>query len=592
MALPPSAKKLRNTTLTPKYRAEQYPGDFYVSGDMLFCTFCQHSVDWKRKNTCDDHLLSKSHLKKKETHSANASRQPRQTCVTASFKSADLRKDFVEDFVSMCAEADIPLEKLGKIRPFLVKHCKQGGALPENASSLRQLHLPRVFEQHISSVLQKIRGKKLSVVVDETTDARDCSVLNIVIGVENQYFLVDVVFMDRCNFSTVSQAIVASLHSNNLHLNDVWAVVTDNAAYCIKAYREVLQGLMPSSVHVTCLCHIINLVGETWQHFKYLSDVSSLVTWMRSVFFKKPARKRRWLNFLINKEVVQVKIPPEAVCTRWNSWFEAVKYHTKHVHQYRDFLLAEESTAMAVTNILSLVETEEKVQTLTLKLTFISEACSKLMTSLTILEGTHRPTAVSAYNVMEELGSYLVNGTAKTCGYGPEMDELLRQLKIREKREVLDNLHEAFHLAFTKFSKHWDQHPAREVYRLLRVFDPRQAPAMEKRIEAYTTLKPMANPSPELSEEWMAYQHCVSREPLPTDMELANYWRGMSTRFPRVAEVAVPYIYFPVSSVDCERTFSKYKTLLTDKRETLTEQNTKRLAIMYFNGDVSARWDT
>ena len=157
---------------------------------------------------------------------------------------------------------------------------------------------------------------------------------------------------------------------------------------------------------------------------------------------------------------------------------------------------------------------------------------------------------------------------------------------------MLDNLHDAFHLAFTKFLKHWDTHPAREVYRLTRAFDPRQAPAMEKQIEVYSTLKPKANPSAELSEQWMAYQQCVSRDPLPTDMELANYWRGLSARFPRVAEMAVPFIYFPVSSVDCERSFSKYKTLLTDKRETLTELNTKRLAIMYFNGDVTNRWET
>lgn len=278
--------------------------------------------------------------------------------------------------------------------------------------------------------------------------------------------------MDGCNYSTVSQAILASLHSNNLNLNDAWAVVTDDVAYCLKAYREVLKRVMPNTVHVTCLCHVISLAGET-RHFKYFSDATSLVTWMRSVFFKKPARKRRWVNFLINKEAMQSKIHPEAVCTRWNSWFEAFNYHTKHVHLYREFLFAEESTAMADTNVLSQVETDERVQTLTLKLTFISEACSKLMTALTILEGTHRPTAVSAYNVMEDLGSYLVNGTAKTCGYGPKTDELLTQMGVREKREVLENLHDAFHVAFTKFSKHWDTHPARDVYRLARVFDPR-----------------------------------------------------------------------------------------------------------------------
>lgn len=74
---------------------------------------------------------------------------------------------------------------------------------------------------------------------------------------------------------------------------------------------------------------------------------------------------------------------------------------------------------------------------------------------------------------------------------------------IGERGEVLDRFHDAFHLAFTKFSKHWDSQ--REVYRLVRVFDPRQAPAMAKQIEAYTQLKPLANPSAELSKEWIAY---------------------------------------------------------------------------------------
>ena len=46
--------------------------------------------------------------------------------------------------------------------------------------------------------------------------------LSFIAGVENfLYFLLDVVFLDRCNFSTVSQAILASLYSNNLDLNDV-----------------------------------------------------------------------------------------------------------------------------------------------------------------------------------------------------------------------------------------------------------------------------------------------------------------------------------------------------------------------------------
>lgn len=35
---------------------------------VICCTakFCQHNVDWKRGDTCKDHLQSKAHVKKEE----------------------------------------------------------------------------------------------------------------------------------------------------------------------------------------------------------------------------------------------------------------------------------------------------------------------------------------------------------------------------------------------------------------------------------------------------------------------------------------------------------------------------------------------
>lgn len=176
-AKPAASKKLRNTQLTAKLRAEQYPNDYYASGQQLFCKFCQHTIDWSRKDTCNDHLKSKVHQKNKTKSSGRAL----QVSLDVASKSQDCRREFVEDFVAMCTEADIPLEKMRKMRPFVLKHCKQGGALPENPSSLRQIHLQQVFNEHMQAVLQEIRDK-VFVVVDETSDNRDCSVLNIVIG--------------------------------------------------------------------------------------------------------------------------------------------------------------------------------------------------------------------------------------------------------------------------------------------------------------------------------------------------------------------------------------------------------------------------
>ena len=49
-------------------------------------------------------------------------------------------------------------------------------------------------------------------------------------------------------------------------------------------------------------------------------------------------------------------------------------------------------------------------------------------------------------------------------------------------------------------------------------------------------------------------------------------------------------IWMPVASVDVERSFSQYKHLLSDRRESLTEENTQRLAMLYHSGDIEGRF--
>ncbi|MGH0188247.1 UNVERIFIED_CONTAM: hypothetical protein FKN15_028587 [Acipenser sinensis] len=45
--------------------------------------------------------------------------------MTASLESC-ARREVVEDCVAVCAETDIPLQTMEKLRPFLMKHCQQG----------------------------------------------------------------------------------------------------------------------------------------------------------------------------------------------------------------------------------------------------------------------------------------------------------------------------------------------------------------------------------------------------------------------------------------------------------------------------------
>ena len=118
----------------------------------------------------------------------------------------------------------------------------------------------------------------------------------------------------------------------------------------------------------------------------------------------------------------------------------------------------------------------------------------------------------------------------------------------------------------------------------MRIFDPHQLPTLEKDIQEYGTIKDLQDPSPALLEEWLIYTQY--REELPSPLSIPKFWEGVKDRFPNIHRIAVDAIWMPVASVDVERSFSQYKHILSDRRESLTEENTKRLLMLYFNGDI------
>ena len=61
----------------------------------------------------------------------------------------------------------------------------------------------------------------------------------------------------------------------------IHAFVTDSAAYCKKAYREVLSPLFPRSIHVLCLAHIVNLAADVFQKYNDFHHVATLITMVK-----------------------------------------------------------------------------------------------------------------------------------------------------------------------------------------------------------------------------------------------------------------------------------------------------------------------
>ena len=105
---------------------------------------------------------------------------------------------------------------------------------------------------------------------------------------------------------------------------------------------------------------------------------------------------------------------------------------------------------------------------------------------------------------------------------------------------------------------------------------------MDHDITQYDLIPGLKNPTPELVEEWLISTQ-FQQSSIPTPFDLSSFWESMSmcSRFPLLSAVAMEAIWMPVASVDVEQRFSNYKHVLNDRRESLTEENTQRLVMLY-----------
>ena len=78
----------------------------------------------------------------------------------------------------------------------------------------------------------------------------------------------------------------------DIAFQDIVAFVTDYVAYYIKAYTSYkLLNVFINSYHVMGLAHILNLIGEVFSYWPAFDDVTQLITFINSVFFKKLTEK-------------------------------------------------------------------------------------------------------------------------------------------------------------------------------------------------------------------------------------------------------------------------------------------------------------
>jgi hypothetical protein len=85
----------------------------------------------------------------------------------------------IGDLITILAIADVPLQKVDAIRPFLRKNANNGGPIP-NSSSLGETHLPRLMPDIVSAAEKVVKNvPSVNIILDEITDNTSRVVLDI-----------------------------------------------------------------------------------------------------------------------------------------------------------------------------------------------------------------------------------------------------------------------------------------------------------------------------------------------------------------------------------------------------------------------------
>ncbi|CAG8606666.1 19653_t:CDS:2, partial [Racocetra fulgida] len=93
-------------------RMSKHPDVFREDKGVMFCNYCDLSVEWKAKSTVDGHCSSKGHLKNKQMYE-NKEKSKKQVTLATTITS-ESKKELISIFK---------------------KHLKEGGAIPQ-ASTL------------------------------------------------------------------------------------------------------------------------------------------------------------------------------------------------------------------------------------------------------------------------------------------------------------------------------------------------------------------------------------------------------------------------------------------------------------------------
>ncbi|EXX64439.1 hypothetical protein RirG_142700 [Rhizophagus irregularis DAOM 197198w] len=435
------------------------------------CRFCDHSINFQTKNTITAHIGSKTHIRNKNEKKEQQIKK-RQPTIQTILNASEIKKTAVNNLVDAFVTADIPLEKIDKLQNWLCENCNEGGFIPKS-DTLRRDYLPKLFEDHVNQLKEYFRGRQVSIIIDETTDSKARSVVNILFSYNGVTKLVHVDYLENVNNCTIGQLLIQTLVQWGISFDLPQLIASDSAAYMKKCYRDVLKPLMPQLVHLPCLAHILNLIGRS--------------------------RKVRYISYLQRQGVSNPKNIPLSNTTRWNTWFHIAFHVYQNLDYIRGFYNEEgkENSTPIIEKINSAFTDQQINGCIEIYLTFIQENAQQFVADLDFFQQENKPMFPFIEQRLQQLEARITMGKTMT-NVGSTMDLVLQKFNF-PLTAFCPVFQQAYHAAYKKL----EDHVLRSLFRAVQVFDPRflSLTTANRDIYSYKIIRELANPSTFLIQE-------------------------------------------------------------------------------------------
>jgi len=360
--------------------------NFCIHDSRLMCMPCEQyfdKIDSKHvKSNIGIHTKSSKH----EKNVINKSNKRKSTEDLSTLVNKDVTKGINKFWLAIAAvfmAAGIPFERLNckALRSFLFEWIKQNLPKPD---TLRKNYAEIVYNMLFNNVKELIGNNKVYLQVDETSDALQRTVCNIMCGVLNgtktKPYLIATLFPNGTSGDDIKDAMIKACDKMGINYDNVVLCLTDQAPACLSGVKKAKK-TFKNMKHVTCIAHAMQRVCETIRQNNLKAN--TFVTKFKELMTNSPKRKREF------KEICNIALPKQPVITRWGTWLEVCYYYAQHYDKICKFIVAISHKNKALEELKTLIGDEElKVQLENLlKYKFLTDTIVAVQTdSLTINE--------------------------------------------------------------------------------------------------------------------------------------------------------------------------------------------------------------